>query len=37
MDVRCHVTSNAGISGHPGGSTPGDPGAFVKSALTNAF
>ena len=28
---------NAGISGHPGGSTPGDPWAFVKSALTNAF
>ena len=25
----------AGISGHPEGSTPGDPGAFVRAARTN--
>ena len=26
---------NAGISGHPEGSTPGHPGAFVTAAVTN--
>ena len=28
---RCY----AGISGHPEGSTPGHPGAFVTAAVTN--
>ena len=29
------LQTNAGISGHPEGSTPGHPGAFVTAAVTN--
>jgi hypothetical protein len=31
--IRAHV-NYAGISGFPGGSTPGPPRGFVKTALT---
>ena len=33
--VKFSGNDNAGISGHPEGSTPGHPGAFVTAAVPN--